>query len=540
MKSRAHRKNGFATATAMTVVCVAVPASGQNQTESLSPMVTGGVPFQVEMELVDWIGDHLPAIHSAAYAMVDEQLLLVGGKTSGLHNFTCDPDVNWPAADFNGELMVVDFKTRETFTRALDGGGTALTPNQRASLTSSNTLSHQSGERLVSIGGYGVDEAGDYVTFSTLRVLDVPGVIDWVRGDRAPLAEHIRFHEAPKDAPPDFFTICGGVLIENGDEFWSCLGQNFQGGYVDLNSCPSIGTTQVYTKSIRRFTLDASRPDAAPVYLGETASPPAWARRRDLNVLPAVVPGGDGAVALSGVFTLEEGIWTAPIVIDPQGDMSMGDPDAPGTLLQGFNAYESGRLSLWSELRRENWFLTFGGLGYQVLAQGTLVENYGIPYSNDTLAIRYAPDTDSWSQHLIGTPYPQSTDENGNVWFNGTETLTIPLIDQSRRQIDLDAITERTSVAYLYGGIVANGQGIVTFPNTFASNQLFEVILVPGPGCPADLDDDGSVTAADLAALLLAWGNAPAGVRADLNGDGVVNSADIGWLIGAWGACTGG
>ena len=125
-------KKRFTAAVVMAVVGAAVPVNAQNQTDSLSPMVTGGVPFRVEMELVDWIGDHLPAIHSAAYAMVDEQLLLVGGKTTGLHNFTCDPDENWPAADFNGDLMVVDFKTRETFTRALDGGDTALTPNQRA------------------------------------------------------------------------------------------------------------------------------------------------------------------------------------------------------------------------------------------------------------------------------------------------------------------------------------------------------------------------------------------------------------------------
>ena len=130
MKTMKSTKRGLNVATAVAAICIAVPANAQNQTESLSPMVTGGVPFQVEMELVDWIGDHLPAIHSAAYAMVDEQLLLVGGKTTGLHNFTCDPDENWPAADFNGELMVVDFKTRETFTRALDGGDTALTPNR--------------------------------------------------------------------------------------------------------------------------------------------------------------------------------------------------------------------------------------------------------------------------------------------------------------------------------------------------------------------------------------------------------------------------
>lgn len=530
------RRSG--SAVAMVTLAITAPAFTQNQTESLSPMVAGGVPFRMEIRLVDWIGDALPAIHSAAYAIHEQQLLLVGGKTSGLHNFTCDPNVNWPAADFNRALMVVDFEMGETFIRSLDAGGTGLTPNQIASLASSNTLTKELGERLVSMGGYGVDEHGDYVTFSTLRVFDVPAVIGWVRGDRTSLAEHIRFHEAPKNAPPDFFTICGGILIGNGDELWSCLGQSYQGGYVDENSCPSIGTTQIYTKSIRRFMLDGPGPDAAPIYLGETASPPSWARRRDLNVFPAVVPDGDGAVALGGVFTLEDGVWTVPIVVGADGGMSMRNPDDPAALRQGFNVYESARLSLWSESRRENWFVSFGGLGYQVLADGELVENSSVPYSNDALAVRYAPDTDSWSQHLMGATYPMSTDEDGNRWFNGIDTLTIRLLDDSKRQIELDSISEPTRVAYLYGGIVANGQGITTFPDTFASNQLFEVTLLPGAGCPADLDDDGNVTAADLAALLLAWGNAPAGLRADLNGDGVVNSADVGWLIGAWGACT--
>lgn len=529
------RKMPWVAAVATAGMTVATMA--QNQTDMLSPMVTDGVPFQMELELVEWIGDPLPAIHSAAFAMYEDQLLLVGGKASGLHNFTCNPNVNWPAAEFNRSLMVVDFEMRETFTRSLEDGDTGLTPNQIASLASSNTLTRELGERLVSMGGYGIDERGDYVTFSTLRVFDVPGVIGWVRGDRSSLADHIHFHDAPKNAPADFFTICGGILISNGDELWSCLGQSYQGGYVDENVCPSVGTIQIYTRSIRRFKLDGPGPDAAPVYLGETASPPAWARRRDLNVFPAVVPDGDGAVALGGVFTLEDGVWTVPIVIDADGGMSMREPEDPRALRQGFNVYESARLSLWSESRRENWFVSFGGLGYQVLADGALVENNSVPYSNDALAVRYAPDTGSWSQHLIGTSYPMSTDEDGNRWFNGIDTLTIRIADESKRQIELDSIVEPTRVAYLYGGIVANGQGITTFPQTFASNQLFEVVLIPGAGCPADLDGDGEVDAADLATLLLAWGSVPPETPADLNADGVVSSADLGWMIGDWGPC---
>jgi hypothetical protein len=52
--------------------------------------------------------------------------------------------------------------------------------------------------------------------------------------------------------------------------------------------------------------------------------------------------------------------------------------------------------------------------------------------------------------------------------------------------------------------------------------------------CPADLDGSGTVDAADLAALLVAWG----ATAADLNGDGTTDAADLAALLAAWGACS--
>lgn len=509
-------------------------AVAQNQTESLSPMFQRGVPFRLRIEQVEWDGDPLPTIQSAAHGVVGDRVLFVGGKTSGLHSFGCDPDENFPSKDFNRSLMVIDLATRETFSRSMDDSETGLSPAEIAALSSINTLSRESEGVLVSVGGYGVDENGDYVTFSSLRLIDVQGAIEWVLGDPAPLSDHIRFHGPPKGAPSNFFTICGGVLIKSGDEYWSCLGHDFQGGYSE---CGPIGTTQVYTKSIRRFSLDEDRLGSPPVYIGETADPPSWARRRDLNVLPATVPGGRGAVALAGVFTLEDGVWTAPIVIDSEGGMTMRDPAERGTLRQGFNVYESARLSFWSESRGENWFVSLGGLGYQVLSEGRLVENHGIPYSNEVLAVRYVPETDRWSQHLIGASYPSITDAAGNVYYHGTETFTFSLVDPDRHQIDLDALTEETTIAYLYGGIAAGGQGVVDFPDTFASNQMFRVVFEPGAGCPADFDLSGVVDTSDLTSLLEVWGEVPDGTIQDLNADRYVNSSDLGALISAWGGC---
>ena len=53
--------------------------------------------------------------------------------------------------------------------------------------------------------------------------------------------------------------------------------------------------------------------------------------------------------------------------------------------------------------------------------------------------------------------------------------------------------------------------------------------------CPADLDGDGSVSGADLASLLAAWGTS--GPVGDLDGDGTVSGADLTALLASWGAC---
>ncbi|MFM1867857.1 MAG: hypothetical protein RL591_1265, partial [Planctomycetota bacterium] len=67
------------------------------------------------------------------------------------------------------------------------------------------------------------------------------------------------------------------------------------------------------------------------------------------------------------------------------------------------------------------------------------------------------------------------------------------------------------------------------------------VTLVPGArpatagGCVGDVDSNGEVGGADLAALLSAWGGTDAG--ADLDGSGLVDAADLTVLLGAWGPC---
>ncbi len=56
--------------------------------------------------------------------------------------------------------------------------------------------------------------------------------------------------------------------------------------------------------------------------------------------------------------------------------------------------------------------------------------------------------------------------------------------------------------------------------------------------CSADITGNGNVDAADLAAVLSAWGGTPTGkANADVDGDGSVNGADLAIVLGSWGPC---
>lgn len=69
--------------------------------------------------------------------------------------------------------------------------------------------------------------------------------------------------------------------------------------------------------------------------------------------------------------------------------------------------------------------------------------------------------------------------------------------------------------------VVLTGEGDATLSMTVSTAAC----------APADLDCDGSVNAADLAALLVAWNGSGS---ADLDGDGVVGAADLAALLVAW------
>ncbi len=98
---------------------------------------------------------------------------------------------------------------------------------------------------------------------------------------------------------------------------------------------------------------------------------------------------------------------------------------------------------------------------------------------------------------------------------------------------DLDGSSTTQTIAGLNEWAVM-GPGGEHIQLALQANRRVLLQHLPPTNCPADLNCDGVVNAADLAILLGAWGGIGA---ADLDASGDVNAADLAILLGEWGPC---
>ncbi|MDI9403218.1 MAG: serine hydrolase [Limnohabitans sp.] len=118
------------------------------------------------------------------------------------------------------------------------------------------------------------------------------------------------------------------------------------------------------------------------------------------------------------------------------------------------------------------------------------------------------------SQPLTYRWYRYSTPVSDGAVYSGATTPTLTIL-----------VTEGSAAQYSCRITTACGSLRV-------SNAVQLTVL---PACPADLDGNDAIGAADLSLLLAAWGTK--GGDADLDGDGSVGAADLSLLLAAWGVC---
>jgi hypothetical protein len=157
-------------------------ASAQHQTALDPPLVGGTLPYSISLREISLSPAPIPTLHSVAAAKWEGQWVLLAGRTAGLHGLTgqnaFDPQFE------NRSVWVIDPVSRQSWSKSLaeTNPASGLGADVVDSLSSVNTQFHQTGDRLIVVGGYGYKRSvADHKTYDTITFIDLPGLIGWVK-----------------------------------------------------------------------------------------------------------------------------------------------------------------------------------------------------------------------------------------------------------------------------------------------------------------------------------------------------------------------
>lgn len=472
--------SGPATTTSSTI--------SQDQTAVFSPVTAWSGDFNLSLATYDMGTAAVPTLQSFANAVYDEQWVLLAGRTTGLHGFSGNGLANFPPKYQNTDVWVVDPVTKQTWGRSITDASGGFSASVITSLSATNTQAYQDGSTLLVTGGYVYDaSAGGFTTYNTLTAIDLPQLVDWVKGTDATLAANAVLQiegETATDGSYDggFFQVTGGGLEKIGDRYQLIFGQNFMGPYTP-------GSNGVYTSQVRSFDVAVDFAAGTLSYSNASVSPsggdPSLYRRRDLNVFPSLVPDGQGgetlqAVALAGVFYNGAGVWTVPVEIGSDGVPVTADPSvSPNVFKQAMQQYHSGKIGLYSPQSGEMTEILLGGISANTYnpVTGRLAYDSHYGFTNQVSAvIRDAAGTYQ-QQYLMDLP--EVRDGAGKLLYLGAGAQFFPAAGLDLLAgsiINVDALTNGTVIGYMFGGIAADRPN---FGRSTASPVIFEVTYIP-------------------------------------------------------------
>ncbi len=157
---------------------------------------------------------------------------------------------------------------------------------------------------------------------------------------------------------------------------------------------------------------------------------------------------------------------------------------------------------------------------------GVHVEEIALPEITEPTGLSFSDQGDLFAKTADGVVQLRRNPLNGQ-W----QLVEEPLFGDLAMQLnDFQVTCSRTN----YDPIIHSGPGYNNFEPS-ENDELFSAdtfVL----DCNADLNGDGVVNGADLAALLAAWGSCDI-CLADVNGDRVINGTDLANLLSAFGPC---
>lgn len=413
-------------------------------------------PFQIAIEPMNING--LGGLQAFAWGQADGKWLIVGGRLDGLHRR--QPFAAFDVAGHNTQLIVVDPQTQQKWTAPLSTLSTGL----QEQLKSTNMEFYQDGEYLYLIGGYGYSNtSADHVTFPNLSAIKVSEVISAIISGSS-------FTSNIRQITDTMFAVTGGYLNKINQTFYLTGGQKFNGRYNPMGPDHGPGFTQIYTNSIRKFTIQDNGTSLTVTHLSSIVDA-INLHRRDYNVVPQIMPNGqEGITAFSGVFQTNIDLpYLNCVNIDSTGHT------VNNAFTQYYNHYHCAHIPLYSSKKNEMHTVFFGGIAQYYDSLGILVQDNNVPFVK-TIARVTRNSNGVMAEYKLPIKMP-------TLLGASSEFIPVESISHYNNEVmKLDEITKDTTlIGYIYGGISSSASNIF-FSNTGtqsnASSQIFRVYLI--------------------------------------------------------------
>lgn len=397
------------------------------------------IPFTVKLEPV--IPKGFSGLQSFAWAKADNMVLLVGGRTDGLHRR--QPFAAFTKTFSNTDLFVLDLKTNEVWKKDIQ----SLPVSISEQLQSSNMEFYQQDDQLIIIGGYGYSETKrDHITFPSIISIKVKDMIHSIINNQS-IEPYILQQIDERMA------VAGGRLAKLNNLYYLVGGQRFDGRYNPHGPDHGPGFSQKYTNQIRKFNI-VIKGGNLKIDNYSTATDSLLLHRRDYNLISQINKNGKESLTIfSGVFQYEKDIpFTTLVDITETGYKEVPDFN------QQFSHYHTATLPIYSNKNKIMYNIFFGGIAQYVKSDNNeIIKDDNIPFVKSISVVERSSRI--IKEYLLPDKMPG---------YFGAAAEFIPFNEKlsiTNNILDFDKINGKQLVGYIIGGIDSRG------PNVFWSNE---------------------------------------------------------------------
>ena len=429
---------------------------GEVENLTMSSVISKSAPsFYIGVNEIK-LPNPLPGLQSFVWGRLNNKIVLIGGRIEGFHGLT-GRDSAFKSRLANTSVFVLDIATYSYKEMKMDAIDLSL-----QQFFSTNMEFCQNGDSLFLVGGFGKINTSDLrsnYTFNKMVTLSISSLINQVEMSNGNIKKAIL-----QTASSPILQVTGGELYKKGNIFYLSFGQNF-------NQIYSIGTTGIYTSSVKTFSVTNGIISDTASYVNST-----MLHRRDLPVTEIITKDQVMLAAFGGVFSSTNDGYLNPVYVSMNGKSISAIQD---TLIQKTNQYDCAMISIFDVTSNSNTTVLLGGIGqYQYHVSTGIWENGDqgakLPFVKTITQMIY--QNGKMTQNIqIPPKYPELP------VLIGANAIFIPSANliYSNKTIDYSKITsDSTSIGLMYGGILSQMPTSSEIYPTSLNTKLYQVYLV--------------------------------------------------------------